>query len=110
MHEHGVEQVSMMHVSTVAGWLWQYLAPCWVGAVLCWCCAVLCCAGAVPCYAVLGCAVMCFAGAGKTVEHTDWCAFGVDVAGTNLRRDFINITHPAQCDEICKNTTGCTMW
>jgi hypothetical protein len=53
---------------------------------------------------------MCFAGAGKTVEHTDWCAFGVDVAGTNLRRDFINITHPAQCDELCKNTTGCTMW
>lgn len=63
-------------------------------------------AGFVPCRAVLW-----LAGAGKTIDHTDWCAFGVDVAGTNLRRDFINITHPAQCDDLCRtNTTGCTMW
>lgn len=51
------------------------------------------------------------AGDGKEVDHSDWCAFGVDVAGTNLRRDFVNITRPAQCDDICRrNATGCTFW
>jgi hypothetical protein len=50
-------------------------------------------------------------GDGMEWKHQDWCAFGVDVAGTNLRRDYENITRPAQCDTICRqNTTGCTFW
>jgi hypothetical protein len=46
-----------------------------------------------------------------SANHSDYCAFGVDVAGTNLRQDTANITAPRDCDSICRdNTTGCTFW
>ena len=40
---------------------------------------------------------------------TPWCAFGTDVAGTNLNL-YTNLTNVAQCEPLCQNTPGCTIW
>lgn len=44
------------------------------------------------------------------MSHEAWCAFGADVAGTNLQQYTSGIQRVADCDALCRNSSGCTFW
>eukprot|EP00882_Tetradesmus_deserticola_P003769 GHRQ01003984.1.p1 GENE.GHRQ01003984.1~~GHRQ01003984.1.p1 ORF type:complete len:373 (+),score=109.27 GHRQ01003984.1:217-1335(+) len=44
------------------------------------------------------------------LPHQQWCAFGTDVAGTNLQQYTDDIREPLDCDKLCANTSACTIW
>eukprot|EP00775_Hariotina_reticulata_P004239 gene4239-4489_t len=41
---------------------------------------------------------------------TSWCAFGVDVAGTNLQQLTSGVDTPRECGVQCSLNPGCSLW